>query len=37
MEGPGGKSQYDIVNELAIDIEGRLPRLLDRAVSFKLK
>ena len=32
--GAGGKSQDDIVMELAIELEGQLPNLLDRAVSY---
>lgn len=33
--GSGGKSQDDIVSELAIELEGQLPPLLDRANAKK--
>ena len=33
--GSGGKSQDDIVMELAIELEGQLPALLDRANAKK--
>lgn len=33
--GSGGKSQDDIVMELAIELEGQLPPLLDKANAKK--
>lgn len=35
--GAGGKSQDEIVMELAIDLENQLPNLLDRAVSLNFR